>query len=147
MKPLGPPSNATPEQREALGIVWCPTCKMDTLPLDETGCCGFCNTVVATPTEPEAEPLDLSEECPSCQGRFTPSRPNQRYCDTLCRKRMWRVSPKGQKAENKNRTRMHAVYRSNYALLRAAGLPWEEATRRRSWSNPFAGLPTDGRAT
>jgi hypothetical protein len=59
------PGQATPEERVILGIVFCPVCKVDTLPLEALGgICAWCDTPLLS--EPEDEPKRPPRRCTGC---------------------------------------------------------------------------------
>lgn len=68
------------ETRELLGIRFCPTCRVDTMPLDRTGRCGWCDQkLVAGPDD---------RPCKWCAGPIPEgSRPVRLYCSPLCSRR------------------------------------------------------------
>lgn len=47
-----PARDREPTSREILGVVYCPGCRADTIPLEPSGRCGFCDTQLADPLPP-----------------------------------------------------------------------------------------------
>ena len=85
-----------PSTRELLNIVFCPTCKVDTMPSDRTGQCFFCDTQLCGPqTKAEAEPA--IQYCERCDKPIPEERVKNRarYCSDHCRRRGWDNSAKG----------------------------------------------------
>lgn len=66
--------------RELLGIVYCPTCEQDTMPLS-TGLCGFCDTKIA-PRDRKLPTLAVADCLCEC-GRPVPTG-RAKHCSESC---------------------------------------------------------------
>lgn len=85
------------EGRRILGIAFCPTCDCDTMPLERTGCCGFCDTLLVDPNPDATEDPDLCVRCGDVIDREWAPGFGRRpiYCSDKCKKRAWEETPAG----------------------------------------------------
>ena len=109
------------EIRRILGVVYCPTCKVDTMPLERTGCCAFCDTRLVADrkhdvAEPEPEPTVAF--CPECDTMFELSRPNRMYCSKKCKNEAYYRTVKGQAFLAQKNVRKHATLKATRIAAR-----------------------------
>lgn len=100
--------------RMALGIEFCPTCAVDTLPDARSGRCFWCDTKLAKPDPRHRISRNDKEECKECGTLFpyNPRTATKRYCSKKCRQDKWLRTEAGMawsktKRANANAKRAH----------------------------------------
>ena len=80
--------------REALGIVYCPTCQQDTMPLEPSGICAFCDLQLVPPAPKRSRlstlpipPVQLPGRCVMCEGPLPKFK--QKFCSDAHKQAYW----------------------------------------------------------
>ena len=85
------------EEWRAKYVVWCPSCREDTLPLRD-GRCGFCDAKIAEPDKKQSgsAPRPADGDCLWCGAHLPPPR-QRKYCNQACKQAYWlRFTERGQ---------------------------------------------------
>lgn len=97
--------------RATLGIEFCPTCGVDTLPDARTGDCFFCSSHLTEPDPRYANAVPASErtrDCAHCAEAFTVTVANRKYCSQRCKDAAWRATDKGSTYHDERNARRRA---------------------------------------